>query len=67
MPPIMGSAAFILAEYTGTPYREVVYAALVPAMLYYVGVFLQVHLRAVREDLRPYSGEIPTLKSTFGL
>ena len=66
MPPIMGSAAFILAEYTGTPYREVVYAALVPAMLYYVGVFLQVHLRAVREDLRPYSGEIPTLKSTFG-
>ena len=65
MPPIMGSAAFILAEYTGTPYREIVYAALLPAFLYYIGVFLQVHLRAVREDLRPYSGKIPTLASTF--
>lgn len=65
MPPIMGSAAFILAEYTGTPYREVVYAALIPALLYYVGVFLQVHLRAVRRDLRPYNGEIPALSRTF--
>lgn len=65
MPPIMGSAAFILAEYTGTAYREVVYAALIPAMVYYVGVFLQVHLRAVRRDLRPYEGEIPRLSTTF--
>ena len=65
MPPIMGSAAFILAEYTGTPYREIVYAALIPAFLYYIGVFLQVHLRAVRQDLRPYSGDIPRLSSTF--
>ncbi|MCI5109455.1 MAG: TRAP transporter fused permease subunit [Marivita sp.] len=67
MPPIMGSAAFILAEYTGTAYRDVVYAALIPAMLYYVGVFLQVHLRAVRRDLRPYNGEIPRLSRTFAL
>lgn len=67
MPPIMGSAAFILAEYTGTPYREIVYAALIPAMLYYVGVFLQVHLRAVRHDLKPYSGEIPKIGTTFAL
>ncbi len=61
MPPIMGSAAFILAEYTGTPYREIVYAALIPALLYYVGVFPQVHLRAVRHDLRPYNGDMPIL------
>ncbi|MCT8973985.1 TRAP transporter permease [Microbaculum marinisediminis] len=67
MPPIMGSAAFILAEFTGTPYREIVYAGLIPALLYYVGVFLQVHLRAVREDLKPYSDAIPTLASTFAL
>ena len=67
MPPIMGSAAFILAEYTGTPYRDVVYAALIPAMLYYVGVFLQVHMRAVRQDLRPYNGEIPKLTRTIAL
>ncbi|MGR3570980.1 TRAP transporter permease [Brevirhabdus sp.] len=52
MPPIMGSAAFILAEYTGLAYRQVIAAALVPALLYYVGVFAQVHLRAVRLDLR---------------
>ena len=65
MPPIMGSAAFILAEYTGTPYREVVYAALIPAFLYYIGVFLQVHMRAVRRDLRPYNGDIPRLSRTF--
>ncbi len=67
MPPIMGSAAFILAEHTGTAYREVVYAALIPAVLYYVGVFAQVHLRAMREDLRPYNGEIPKLSRTFVL
>lgn len=65
MPPIMGSAAFILAEYTAVPYREVVYAAVLPALLYYMGVFTQVHMRAVRHDLRPSEDEIPTLKSTF--
>jgi TRAP transporter 4TM/12TM fusion protein len=67
MPPIMGSAAFILAEYTGTPYREIVYAGVIPAMLYYLGVFLQVHLRSVRYDLRPYEGEVPPLSATFKL
>jgi TRAP transporter 4TM/12TM fusion protein len=65
MPPIMGSAAFILAEYTTVPYQEVVLAALFPAMLYYLGVFLQVHLRAVKDDLRPSDGEIPTVADTF--
>lgn len=67
MPPIMGSAAFILAEYTGTPYREIVYAAVLPALLYYCGVFLQVHLRAVREDLRSYGDDMPTLWGTVRL
>lgn len=65
MPPIMGSAAFILAEYTGVDYRAVVVAALVPALLYYLGVFSQVHLRAVRDDLRPSEDEIPTAQQTF--
>jgi len=65
MPPIMGSAAFILAEYTNTPYREIVYAALIPAMLYYVGVFSQVHLRAVRHDLKPYADGVPSLGRTL--
>ncbi|MCC5987075.1 MAG: TRAP transporter fused permease subunit [Pararhodobacter sp.] len=65
MPPIMGSAAFILAEYTGVPYREVVYAAVIPALLYYIGVFSQVHLRAVRHNLQPVAGLVPSLLSTF--
>lgn len=65
MPPIMGSAAFILAEYTTVPYQEVVLAALFPALLYYLGVFLQVHLRAVKDDLRPTDGKIPTVADTF--
>ena len=65
MPPIMGSAAFILAEYTATPYREIVYAAIIPAMLYYVGVFLQVHLRAVNDDLKPYADKVPRVSDTF--
>lgn len=65
MPPIMGSAAFILAEYTAVPYREVIYAALIPAIIYYTGVFLQVHFRAVRHNLRPVDGTIPSLRATF--
>ena len=65
MPPIMGSAAFILAEYTGTPYREIVYAAIIPALLYYLGVFLQVHLRSVRYNYRPYEDDVPPLSKTL--
>lgn len=64
MPPIMGSAAFILAEYTGIEYRAVVYAALIPAILYYFGVFAQVHFRAVKEDLKPYN-DVPEFAQTF--
>ena len=65
MPPVMGSAAFILAEYTGIDYKAVVVAAVVPALLYYLGVFSQVHLRAVRDDLRPSEDEMPTVAQTF--
>ncbi|MEQ8603226.1 MAG: TRAP transporter fused permease subunit [Marivibrio sp.] len=65
MPPIMGSAAFILAEYTGTPYREIVFAAIIPALLYYLGVFLQVHIRSVRHNLRPYEEDVPPLSQTL--
>ncbi|SLN09711.1 DctM-like transporters [Roseivivax jejudonensis] len=65
MPPIMGSAAFILAEYTGVAYQQVVLAALFPALLYYLGVFAQVHFRAVNNDLRPSDDDIPTAAETF--
>nr|BAH90563.1 hypothetical protein [uncultured bacterium] len=65
MPPIMGSAAFIMAEYSGISYNAIVVAAVIPALLYYAGVFTQVHLRAVRQDLRPSENEIPTFVQTF--
>ncbi|MGB7243115.1 MAG: TRAP transporter fused permease subunit [Sulfitobacter sp.] len=65
MPPIMGSAAFIMAEYSGISYNSIVLAALVPALLYYTGVFAQVHLRSVKYDLRPSEEEVPSAKETF--
>lgn len=52
LPPVMGAAAFIMAEYTGIPYAEIALAALIPALLYYVPIYFQVHLRATREGLR---------------
>ncbi len=51
MPPVMGSAAFIMAEYSGIDYRDIAIAAFLPALLYYVGVYAQVHFRALRFGL----------------
>jgi TRAP transporter 4TM/12TM fusion protein len=48
MPPVMGAAAFLIAEYLGMPYAQVALAALVPAILYYVALFIQVDLLAAR-------------------
>jgi TRAP transporter 4TM/12TM fusion protein len=52
MPPIMGAAAFLMAEYMGIPYITVAAKAIVPAMLYFTGVFLTVHLEAKRMGLK---------------
>ena len=51
MPPIMGAAAFLMAEFVGVPYMEVVKAAVVPAILYFIGVFLGVHFEAKKNNL----------------
>jgi TRAP transporter 4TM/12TM fusion protein len=48
VPPVMGSAAFIMAEYTNIDYVDIAMAAVLPAALYYVGVYSQVHFRAVK-------------------
>lgn len=48
MPPIMGSVAFIMAEFTGVPYAKIALYALIPALLYFFGIFLTVHWSAVR-------------------
>ncbi|XWN31621.1 MAG: TRAP transporter fused permease subunit [Devosia sp.] len=66
IPPVMGSAAFIMAEFTSIPYAEIVIAAILPAALYYISVLLQVHLRAARGGMAPLDGdEIPKLLSTL--
>ena len=52
MPPIMGAAAFLMAEYMGIPYIEVATKALLPALLYFAGIFITVHLEAKKLGLR---------------
>jgi len=51
MPPVMGAVAFIMAETINVPYIEIVKAAIIPAILYFVTVFVTVHLEAGRKDL----------------
>lgn len=51
MPPVMGSAVFIMAEFTGISYLSIVIASIIPAILYYVCVYLQVDLRSRRLGL----------------
>lgn len=52
MPPIMGAAAFLMAEYMGIPYAQVAYTAILPAVLYFTGIFIAVHLEAKKLGLR---------------
>ena len=52
MPPIMGAAAFLMAEMVGVPYSDIIKRAILPAILYFTGIFLQVHLRAKRLNLK---------------
>ena len=62
MPPIMGAAAFLMAEFLEIPYKEVVVAALIPAVLYYVALFILADLEAARTNIRPLKDEeIPRL------
>lgn len=52
MPPVMGAAAFLMAEFVGVPFLEVVKAATIPACLYFAGVWIGVHLEAKRNNLK---------------
>ena len=52
MPPVMGAGAFIMAQFLGVPYIEVAIAAVVPALLYYFAVMVQVHFEACRLGLK---------------
>jgi len=52
MPPIMGAAAFLMAEYMGIPYGQVALKAILPAILYFAGIFIAVHLEAKKLGLK---------------
>jgi TRAP transporter 4TM/12TM fusion protein len=59
-PPILGAAAFIMVEYLEIPLRDILAAALFPALLHYFGIFIMVHLEARKLGLRGLSaGELP--------
>lgn len=53
MPPVMGAAAFIMAEIVGVPYTQVMATAILPALLFFTSAFFIVHLRAVKSGIQP--------------
>jgi TRAP transporter 4TM/12TM fusion protein len=66
MPPVMGVAAFLIAEYLSIPYGEVALAAAIPACLYYVALFTQVDLEAAKRGLTGLPREqLPKLRSVM--
>ena len=66
MPPVMGAAAFLMAELLGVSYGEVVLAAIVPSILYYFSVFIQADLEAARQGIGAVLGtEIPSLRKVL--
>ncbi len=52
MPPIMGAAAFLMTEYTGMPYSKIAIAAILPAVLYFTGIFMMIHFEAKKLGLK---------------
>ncbi len=70
MPPIMGAAAFLMAENIGVPYSNIALRAILPAALYFLGVFIAVHLEAKKEGLRGLTKDelpafLPLLKKSY--
>jgi TRAP transporter 4TM/12TM fusion protein len=66
MPPVMGAAAFIMADLTERPYLEIAKAAILPSFLYYMVLFMVVHLEAVKRNIPVLSGEdLPSIRATL--
>lgn len=66
LPPVMGSTAFVMATFLGMPYYDVALAAAIPAVLYFVALFLQLDAFAARENLQGADeDEIPDLLDTI--
>jgi TRAP transporter 4TM/12TM fusion protein len=57
MPPLMGAGAFVMVELTGTPYTQIMAAALLPAILYFATVWMGINAYATRHDLHPMAAE----------
>ena len=65
-PPILGAAAFIIAELTGTPYLDVALATVIPAILYFVSIFYMIDLEAYKEGLHGYAkDELPNARKVL--
>ncbi len=66
LPPVMGAIAFVMADFLGVPYVEVAKAALLPAILYFMIVFMGVHFEAAKRNLLPLPrAELPSLTKTL--
>src|SRR5699024_8488381 len=57
MPPIMGAAAFLMIEFAGVPYWDIAKAAVIPAILYFAGIWIMTHLEAKRSGLHGLSDD----------
>lgn len=68
MPPIMGAGAFIISEWTGIPYRTIVFVSVIPAILYFLSVGCFVHIRALKLGIEKMSAsELPSIKAQLKL
>ena len=66
MPPIMGAAAFVLAEFSGIPYLQVIKYALIPGMLYFLAIFFAVHFQAIKSGIKGLpKDQVPNLFRTL--
>ncbi|ARI76405.1 TRAP transporter permease [Halobacillus mangrovi] len=66
LPPIMGAAAFIMAENLNVAYTKIILAGIIPALLFYIGILLQVHFRAAKRGLRGLpKSELPSLREVI--
>ena len=63
MPPIMGAGAFIMAELTAVPYQQIIVAAALPAILYYLSILATVHWEALKHGIGTMQAELPPLTS----
>ena len=66
MPPIMGAGAFVMSQWTQIPYTTIIGVAFIPAVIYYLGVLLNVHIRAKKSNIKPLEDkDIPDLKTVL--